>query len=51
MTQFDWDNMVDSYLGTTTEAQQDAVAEVMRYCGQSFQTDYTPYGSGAVCFV
>lgn len=42
--------MVDSYLGTTTEAQQDAVAEVMRYCGQSFQTDYTPYGSGAVCF-
>ena len=42
MTTFDWDNMVDDYSKSTTEAQQAAVATLMRYCGQLLQMDYTP---------
>ena len=42
VTSFDWDNMVDDYTKTTTEAQQAAVATLMRYCGQLLQMDYTP---------
>ena len=39
-TTFDWDNMIANYEGSDgtilgTEAQQDAVATLMRYCGQS----------------
>ena len=41
-TTFDWDNMVDDYRQTTTVEQQAAVAELMRYCGQLVQMDYTP---------
>ena len=50
VTQFDWDNMLDSYSGTSTAAQQDAVAELMRYCGQSLQMEYTPQGSNGRCY-
>ena len=40
---FDWDNMVDDYQNTTTtEEQQNAVAKLMRYCGQMIQMDYMP---------
>lgn len=39
---FDWQNMVDDYTEETTEAQQNAVATLMRYCGQIIQMDYTP---------
>jgi hypothetical protein len=42
VTSFDWDNMVDDYTKTTTEAQQAAVATLMRYCGQVIQMDYGP---------
>ena len=42
VTSFDWDNMVDDYTKSTTEAQQVAVATLMRYCGQLLQMDYTP---------
>lgn len=42
ITTFDWDNMVDDYTTSTTEAQQVAVATLMRYCGQLIQMDYTP---------
>ena len=43
VTTFDWDNMVDDYKNTTTtEEQQNAVAKLMRYCGQTIQMDYTP---------
>ena len=45
---FDWDNMLDSYLGSYTTAQADAVAWLMRYIGQEEQMDYTPSGSGAM---
>ena len=42
VTTFDWNNMVDDYTVSTTEAQQAAVATLMRYCGQLLQMDYTP---------
>ena len=52
---FDWDNMLDNYeefdgewetigiLGN--EIQQEAVATLMRYCGQAIYTNYSPLGS------
>ncbi|MBP5338595.1 MAG: C10 family peptidase [Prevotella sp.] len=46
-TSFDWDNMVDDYTQPTTEEQQEAVARLMRYCGQTVQMDYTPYISNS----
>jgi len=45
---FDWDNMLDSYSGSYTTAQADAVAWLMRYIGQEEHMDYTPSGSGAM---
>ena len=49
-TTFDWDNMLDSYKQPTTEAQQAAVATLMRYCGQLLQMDYTPSITNGACF-
>lgn len=46
-TTFDWDNMLDSYAGEYTNVQADAVAKLMRYCGQSCNMGYSPDGSGA----
>ncbi len=46
-TAFDWDNMIDSYNGSYTEAQANAVAKLMRYVGQAEYMDYGPNGSGA----
>ena len=45
---FDWDNMVDDYTQSTTDAQKLAVAQLMRYCGQLEQMDYTPTSSNAM---
>lgn len=39
-TSFDWDNMVEDYRESTTKEQQDAVAQLMRYCGQVSQMIY-----------
>ena len=48
-TTLKWDKMLDSYQGNTaTEEQQQAVAELMRYCGQAMKMDYTLTFSGAV---
>lgn len=48
---FDWDNMVDDYANTTTTLeQQQAVAVLMRYCGQVLQMDYTPAISNAYAY-
>ena len=49
-TTFDWDNMLDHYRQPTTEAQQTAVATLMRYCGQVVQMDYTPWVSNGLFF-
>ena len=46
-TTFDWDNMIDSYLNNYTAKQADAVAVLMRYCGQSVSMGYGVDGSGA----
>lgn len=45
-TTFDWNNMLDSYNGTETDTQKEAVATLMRYCGQAAQMDYG-FTSGA----
>ncbi len=49
----DWDNMIDEYTGyypnfNYTPEQADAVATLMRYCGQACFMDYTPEASGAM---
>lgn len=50
-TTFDWDKMLDTYVtssGTVgTPAQQEAVAKLMRYCGQGVQMAYSPTFSGS----
>ena len=47
----DWDNMIDNYAVVQyTEEQANAVATLMRYCGQSCQMDYSPDGSGAYVY-
>lgn len=54
---FAWEDMLDCYLEPRdgswqpkeilgTEAQQQAVATLMRYCGQAMKTTYSPAGSG-----
>ena len=44
----DWDNMINDYAATPySNAQSDAVATLMRYCGQAVRMDYSPNGSGA----
>lgn len=43
----DWDHMIDSYFRDYTPEQGEAVAMLMRYCGQSCSMDYSPNGSGA----
>ena len=50
VTSFDWDNMVNDYSKPTTEAQQTAVATLMRYCGQTIQMDYTPHVSNGTIY-
>lgn len=46
-TVFKWDLMKDEYQYEETGAAADAVAELMRYCGQAVQMDYTSDESGA----
>ena len=42
----DWDNMRDSYNGSETDVQKEAVANLMLYCGASVKMDYA--GPGAL---
>lgn len=45
---FDWANMADNYSsGSTTVAQQTAVAQLMYACGVACQMDYCTLGSGS----
>ena len=44
---FDWDNMLDQYPGGETTAQMNAVAWLMRYCGQAVKMDYGTKSSAA----
>ena len=44
---FDWDNMLDVYTTSATTQQKDAVAMLMRYCGQACHMGYGTNASGA----
>ena len=44
---FDWENMLDVYPTNATTQQKDAVAMLMRYCGQACYMGYGTSGSGA----
>ena len=46
-TTFKWDLMKDTYEWNETGAAADAVAELMRYCGQAVHMSYTTSSSGA----
>ncbi len=46
-TTFKWNLMKDDYSYDETGAAADAVAELMRYCGQAVRMDYTSNESGA----
>ena len=39
--QFSWDDMLESYGGYYNTAQSDAVAQLMRYCGQAVEMNYS----------
>lgn len=45
-TTFDWGNMLDSYTGTYTSAQSEAVATLMKACGYATKMQYTASESG-----
>lgn len=46
-TTFQWSQMKTTYQGKETDASATAVAELMRYCGQAVEMDYTVNGSNA----
>lgn len=46
-TTFKWDQMKETYGRTETGAAVDAVAELMRYCGQAVQMKYSTESSSA----
>ncbi|MBR3478554.1 MAG: C10 family peptidase [Bacteroidaceae bacterium] len=46
-TTFEWDLMKDTYKWYETGAEAQAVAKLMRYCGQSVEMNYTPWESAA----
>ena len=43
----DWENMVPKYTGSETDAQKQAVAELMLLCGTAVQMDYSANSSAA----
>lgn len=45
---FDWENMLDFYTGSYTEAEADAVAYLMKACGYSVEMNYGTDASGAI---
>ena len=47
-TNYDWNNMTNTYGSSSTDAQKQAVATLMYHCGVSVDMDYSPSSSGAV---
>lgn len=45
---FDWDNMLPSYYGGYNDAEEDAVAYLMKACGYASRMDYGADSSGAL---
>lgn len=51
-TSFDWDHMRDEYINAqTTEAENQAVAKLMKYCGQAVNMDYGTEASAAGAWI
>lgn len=46
-TVLDWANMLDTYTGGETDAQKEAVANLMMYCGVAVKMEYTKDASSA----
>jgi len=46
-TTYDWENMSETYTGSETEDQKNAVATLMYHCGVAVSMDYTSGESGA----
>ena len=46
-TNYDWNNMLNTYSGSSTYIQKLAVATLMYHCGVSVDMNYSPNGSGA----
>lgn len=46
-TTFDWNNMIDNYNSSYTNAQGRAVAQLMAACGTSIRMQYAPGGSAS----
>ena len=49
-TQLDWDNMLDGYSLDYAPEHGEAVATLMRYCGQASSMEYGTDGSGSGCW-
>ena len=47
-TPIDWNNMLPQYTGNETEAQKQAVANLMLMCGTAVEMDYSKEFSGAI---
>lgn len=47
VTTIDWENILPTYQGISTQAQRDAVAELMLLCGTAVEMNYTPGASGS----
>ncbi|MBO4811281.1 MAG: C10 family peptidase [Prevotella sp.] len=47
-TTFDWNNMTDTYGESSTSTEREAVAKLMRYCGQSVKMNYQTASSSAI---
>ena len=47
VTTFKWNKMKPTYMYDETGEAADAVAELMRYCGQAVEMSYSPAASGA----
>ena len=45
-TSFDWDNMIDQYGGSATQAQNDAVAKLFQYVGTGLKAEYNTAKNG-----
>lgn len=45
-TNYDWDNMTDTYSSSSTPAQKQAVATLMYHCGVSVNMEYGPASTG-----
>jgi len=51
VTAIDWTNMLDDYSGSATTAQKNAVATLMKLCGQAVEMDYDYTNGGSSAFV